>query len=87
MSWIDYAILLGLVVGIACGGVLLVTRGDLLTVYATKALQLLWPQFLKLVPKITAWLAKRNTPEVEEAMRECVRRGGEWDNFRKKCKF
>lgn len=79
--------LVGLLAGVFCGGFLLVSKGDLLTVYATKALQALWPQFLKVVPAITAWLAKRNTPEVEAAMRECVRRGGEWDNFNKKCKF
>jgi hypothetical protein len=25
-------------------------------------------------------------PALEEEMRRCIRRGGEWDNFRKKCK-
>lgn len=79
--------LIGLLAGMFCGGFLLVTRGDALTVYATKALQLVWPAFLKMIPSITAWLAKRNTPAVEKEMQECVRRGGTWDNFAKKCRY
>lgn len=31
-------------------------------------------------------VAKRNSPEIEARMRDCVRRGGEWDNFRKRCR-
>ena len=29
---------------------------------------------------------KRMSPEKEKAFRDCVRRGGEWDPIRKKCK-
>lgn len=29
----------------------------------------------------------RNTPEIEKKMQECVRRGGTWDNFNKRCRF
>jgi uncharacterized membrane protein len=31
-------------------------------------------------------LTKRMTPEQEKKMHECLRRGGEWDNARKKCR-
>ena len=31
-------------------------------------------------------VTKRNSPEIEARMRECVRRGGEWDNFKKRCR-
>lgn len=31
-------------------------------------------------------LAKRMTPAQEKAFHDCVRRGGEWDHIRKKCK-
>jgi len=34
------------------------------------------------VPAVT----KRMKPDQEKAFRDCVRRGGEWDSFRKKCK-
>ncbi len=35
---------------------------------------------------IVTKVAKRNPPEIEAKMHECVRRGGEWDNFNKKCR-
>ena len=28
----------------------------------------------------------RNSPEVEARMHDCLRRGGQWDNFRKRCR-
>ena len=37
-------------------------------------------------PSIAAYVSKRNTPEVEKAMADCVRRGGTWDNWRKRCR-
>ena len=42
--------------------------------------------FSQLMPLIAAIVLKRNTPEIEARMQECYRRGGEWDNFRKRCK-
>lgn len=38
------------------------------------------------LPKIAEYVARRNTPDIEAKMQECIRRGGEWDNFRKRCK-
>lgn len=31
-------------------------------------------------------IAKRMTPEQEKAFQDCQRRGGEWDNFKKRCR-
>ena len=42
--------------------------------------------FSKAWPLIWAVLSKRMPPEQEKAMRDCIRRGGEWDNFRKRCR-
>jgi hypothetical protein len=39
------------------------------------------------LPDILEYLKARNTPEVEADMAKCVRMGGEWDNFNKKCRF
>jgi hypothetical protein len=39
------------------------------------------------IPDIREYLATRNTPEDEGKMAKCVRMGGEWDNFNKKCRF
>lgn len=38
------------------------------------------------LPKIQEIILKRNPPEIEKKMQECLRRGGEWDNFKKRCK-
>jgi|SanBayMetagenome_1026888.scaffolds.fasta_scaffold53557_2 hypothetical protein len=38
------------------------------------------------LPKIIEYITRRNTPEVEARMQECIRRGGTWDNFKKRCK-
>ena len=40
----------------------------------------------QLLPLIAAYVLKRNTPEIEARMQECYRRGGQWDNFNKRCK-
>lgn len=37
-------------------------------------------------PSIKEYFGRRNTPEIEKQMAECVRRGGEWDNFAKRCR-
>ena len=38
------------------------------------------------VPDIIKYITTRNTFDIEQKMHECVRRGGTWDNFRKKCR-
>jgi len=38
------------------------------------------------VNAIKPTILKRMTPEQEKKMQECHRRGGTWDNFRKKCR-
>ena len=43
--------------------------------------------FALALPDILEYLKTRNTPEVEGKMAKCVRMGGEWDNFNKKCRF
>lgn len=38
-------------------------------------------------PHIKAYILMRDPPEIEALKVECVRRGGEWDNFNKKCRY
>jgi hypothetical protein len=46
-----------------------------------------WIEFgVRLGKRLWPLLIKRMSPEKEEAWRDCIRRGGEWDHFRKKCK-
>ena len=33
------------------------------------------------------YFLKRNTPDNEKKMQECVRKGGTWDNFSKRCRY
>ena len=64
-----------------CGGAFLAARNPAFWIS-------LGSQFIaKMLPDIREYVSKRNTPEVESEMQKCVRRGGEWDNFRKKCRF
>lgn len=42
--------------------------------------------FLRAWPTIKAYILRRNPPDIEAKMQECIRRGGEWDNFNKRCK-
>lgn len=72
-------------------GVALVVIGLLAGVYVAAQRPSFWVEcgariFAALRPMVWAYLSKRNTPEVEARMQECLRRGGEWDNHRKKCK-
>lgn len=39
-----------------------------------------------ITPALWAWLSKRMPPDDERAFRDCVRRGGEWDHIRRRCK-
>ncbi len=39
-----------------------------------------------LIPSLRQIITKRMTQEQEAAYHACVRRGGEWDNFKKRCR-
>ena len=87
MQWQEVVAIIVVLLGLGAGAFLIAQRPAFWVDLVARVLKALWPMILKAIPIIGKWLAKRNTPEVEEAMRECVRRGGEWDNFNKKCKF
>lgn len=46
-----------------------------------------WIEFgVRLGQRLWPLLIKRMSPEKEKEWRDCIRRGGEWDHRRKKCK-
>lgn len=50
-----------------------------------------WAEFVVrlskvLGPLVWAYLTKRMTAEQEDAKNACLRSGGKWDNFRKRCR-
>lgn len=79
MKWQE-AVAVGLViVGLLAGGYIAAQRPAFWIEFGTRIGQIAWPY-------IVDYVTRRNSPEVEKAMQLCLRRGGEWDNFRKTCR-
>jgi hypothetical protein len=83
MTGTDAALVIGLlfilILGVGVGG-FLAARNPVFWIGFGKALA------AAALPKIKEIVLKRNSPEIEAQMQACLRRGGEWDNFRKRCK-
>lgn len=69
--------LLAALIGAVIGSILLFRNPTAWVGFATLAFQ-------KLRPIIVAYMIKRMTPEEEKRYRDAVRRGQEWDPFRKR---
>lgn len=78
MDWVTLLLAAGLVLGVAAGTALVV-RNPAWWVGLGHAV------VKAVTPAIVAYLIKRNPPEVEKAMQDCIRRGGRWNNFKKRC--
>lgn len=79
MTWLEIAAIAAVLLGVGAAGFLVAQRPSFWVGISTVALQ---AAFKALLPR----LAKRMTPEQEKAYHDCVRRGGEWDYHRKRCK-
>lgn len=75
MTWLEIVALVMLLIGIGAGGYLVAQRPAFWWGLGVIAFKAAWP-----------FLSKRMTPEQEKAFQDCVRRGGEWDPARKRCK-
>ena len=75
MTWLEIAAIAVLLIGIGAGGYLVAQRPTFWVGMGVAAFRAVLPH-----------LAKRMTAEEEQAFRDCVRRGGEWDPMRKRCK-
>jgi hypothetical protein len=75
MTWLEIAAIAVLLIGIGAGGYLVAQRPSFWWGLGVAAFKAALPH-----------LAKRMTAEEEQAFRDCVRRGGEWDPMRKRCK-
>lgn len=72
-------------------GIALVVIGLLAGTYVAAQRPSFWIEFVArafdaLRPIIWGYVSKRMTPEQEADWRDCIRRGGEWDHMRKRCK-
>lgn len=79
MNWIEIAAIVVLLIGIGAGGFIVAQRPSFWLSLIRAAVQPVLPLLLALV-------AKRMPPEKEQEWRDCLRRGGEWDHHRKRCK-
>lgn len=75
MTWQEAIATTVVLLGLGAGAFLFAQRPSFWIEFGVRLGQRLWPLLIKRMP-----------PEKEEAWRDCIRRGGEWDHFRKKCK-
>ncbi len=79
MNWLEVAGVVLVVAGLLGGLIIAAQRPTFWVEFGTRLLARLWPFFF-------AYITKRMTPEKEQEWRDCIRRGGEWDHRRKRCK-
>ena len=79
MNWLEVAGVVLVVAGLLGGLILAAQRPTFWIEFGTRLLARLWPFFL-------TYITKRMPPEKEKEWRDCIRRGGEWDHRRKRCK-
>ena len=75
MNWLEVVLILAVVLGLFSGAVLVARSPAFWVGMGTVMLKAALPYLLKRMP-----------PEEEKAMQDCLRKGGEWDNFKKRCK-
>lgn len=78
MTWQEGAAALVVLLGLGAGAFLVAQRPAFWIEFGARVL-------VAIFPSVAAYVTKRNTPEVEAKMAECVRRGGKWNNFTKRC--
>lgn len=75
MTWQEVIATIVVLLGLGAGVVLFAQRPSFWIEFGVRLGQRLWPL-----------LIKRMSPEKEKEWRDCIRRGGEWDHRRRKCK-
>jgi hypothetical protein len=78
MTWIEIALLAALLIGIAAGVALILQRPSFWVGLGTEVVRRVTPVLIRLI-------TKRMSPEDERRMQDCYRRGGHWNNFKKRC--
>lgn len=78
MSWQEAVAVFVILLGLGAGAFLVAQRPAFWIEFGRRLAASLWPL-------VWSYVSKRNSPEIEKRMNDCIRRGGRWDNFRKKC--
>lgn len=79
MTWQEGVAVLVIVAGLGAGAFLVAQRPSFWIEFGARLFKSLWPLLLR-------YVTKRMPPDKEKEWRDCIRRGGEWDHIRKRCK-
>jgi hypothetical protein len=79
MTWQEAIATIVILLGLGAGAYLVAQRPAFWIEFGRRLIASAWPAVWK-------YVSKRMSPELEAEMHKCIRRGGEWDNFRKRCR-
>lgn len=78
MSWVEFAALSILFVGLGAGAFLVAQRPSFWAALASSAVKAALPAAISV-------LTKRMPPDQEKAWRDCQKRGGKWNHLKRRC--
>ena len=79
MTWQEGVAVLVIVAGLGAGAFLVAQRPSFWIEFGARLIK-------AIMPRVIQYVTKRMPPEKEKEWRDCIRRGGEWDHVRKRCK-
>lgn len=79
MTWQEGIAVAVIVAGLGAGAFLVAQRPSFWLQFGARLIK-------AIMPRVVQYVTKRMPPEKEKEWRDCIRRGGEWDHIRKRCK-
>jgi predicted GNAT superfamily acetyltransferase len=79
MTWQEGIAVAVIVAGLGAGAFLVAQRPSFWIEFGARLVK-------AAMPRVIQYVTKRMPPEKEKEWRDCIRRGGEWDHIRKRCK-
>lgn len=79
MTWQEGVAVVVVLAGLGAGAFLVAQRPAFWIEFGARLIK-------AMMPRVITYLTKRHPPHIEKQMQDCIRRGGTWDNFRKRCR-
>jgi len=79
VTWQEGIAVAVIVAGLGAGAFLVAQRPSFWLQFGARLIK-------AIMPRVVQYVTKRMPPEKEKEWRDCIRRGGEWDHHRKRCK-
>jgi hypothetical protein len=79
VSWQEIVATIVVLMGLGAAAFLVGQRPAFWVEFGVRISKALWPLIVK-------YVTRRMDPETENAWRDCMKRGGEWDYRKKRCK-